>query len=110
MADFVIPTSTRQDRPHYTQRTTLDGTTYVLALNWNGREKRWMLSIRAADGTPIAEGLKVVIGWPLNRHVRGGPPGMLWAVDTTGAGTDPGLQDLGSRVRLIYTDAAGLNG
>lgn len=114
-----IPTSTTF--PLYSQTTTLDGVDYVLRFLWNQREGSWFFSLLDADEDPIVEGLKVVVNLPLLRLVTDErkPPGVLLAVDTTApevdraAGEkvlalDPGLEDLGERVLLLYFSEAEL--
>lgn len=105
MAYFTVPT--RPDVPAYTQRTTLDGATYVLTFRWNERASYWTLSIADQDDQPIALGLALVTGSMLLRRCRKAtrPPGELLVVDTTGGGGDPGLSDLGTRYALVYVDA-----
>jgi len=85
----------------------LDGVTYRLGFRWNARASAWFMSLATEDETPIASGIKVVADWPLLRGVRGGlrPPGELLAVDTSGQQTDPGRDDLGRRVELVYVEA-----
>lgn len=112
-----IPTSTTF--PFYSQTTTLDGQDYVFRFLWNQREGTWFFSLLDADEDPIVEGLKVVVNLPLLRLVTDErkPPGVLLAVDTTApevdrtAGEkvlalDPGLEELGERVLLLYFSEA----
>lgn len=112
MPQNVIPTE-RETRGNYSQRTVLDGREYLLLFRWNQREGRWYLTISDQDGAPIVSGVKIVVNFPLitNRIVDARrPPGEIFATDTTGADIDPGLDDLGSRVVLIYIDAADIPG
>jgi hypothetical protein len=106
MAVFRIPTSTDPERPHYTQRTSLDGRTYLLELRWNGRQARWFLDLYTANGSVIRTGILIRVNWPLLRLVTDerAPPGVLMAIDRSGALKDPGLTELGSRVELLYFD------
>lgn len=112
-----IPTSTTF--AFYSQTTTLDGQDYVFRFLWNQREGTWFFSLFDADEDPIVEGLKVVVNLPLLRLVTDErkPPGVLLAVDTTApevdrsAGEkvlalDPGLEELGERVLLLYFSEA----
>jgi len=91
--------------PHYTQRTSLDGREYQLELQWNQREARWYLGLADEHGESIHR-CKLVLDWPLLRRVRGTrrPPGSLVAVDATGSMLPPTLDDLGTRVQLVYVD------
>lgn len=101
------------DLPHFDFQVELDAITYTLELRWNERDEAWYLSVLTAEEEPLLLGRKVVVGAPLWARFRtaGLPPGDVVAVDTQGTDTDPGLEDLGRRVRLIYTpfaDAAAL--
>lgn len=108
-----IPTSTAFT--DYRQTTTLEGRDYILRFLWNQREGSWFFSLFDADEDPIVEGVKVVVGFSLLRLVTDErrPPGVLLAVDTTApvpdraAGEkvlalDPGIDELGERVLLLY--------
>jgi hypothetical protein len=103
-----IPTST--ELPSYVQRTTLEGREYVLAFDWNEREGRWFFDVLDSEETPLAVGLKVVVGFPLLRRKTDPrlPPGDFLAIDTSDTGADPGFAELGGRVRLCYLEAAEL--
>jgi hypothetical protein len=105
MAYLTVPT--RADVPAYTQRTALDGVTYVLTFRWNERASYWTLSIADQDAAPIASGLALLTGSMLLRRCVDArrPPGELVVVDTTGEGGDAGLSDLGTRFALVYADA-----
>jgi hypothetical protein len=102
MALIIIPTSITKS--NYVQNTTLDGVEYVLRFRWNQRESKWYLAIELPDETVLVAGIKVVADWPLLKMQTSEllPPGELFAVDSTGQETDPGLRDLGERVTLFY--------
>jgi hypothetical protein len=104
MSLLVLPT--RTDLLEYDFAIELDGTTYTIALRWNGRDSAWYLDIMDAERTPLAMGRKVVVGWPLfgRSKVAGLPPGRLFAMDTSGADQDPGKGELGGRVQLFYQE------
>ncbi len=108
----VIPL--RSDLPHFDLQVELEGTTYTLELRWNTRAEAWFLMVIDAQGeTVIRSGLRVVADHPLRLYEADRqPPGLLVAADTSGAGEDPGLHDLGARVQLFYFTAAelGLDG
>jgi hypothetical protein len=106
MASFIIPTKT--DNEHYTIEVELDGVLYELLLAWNHRAQSWFLSLSLLDGTPVVSGVRVVADIPLLHYCghESAPPGALMAMDTSGAGLDPGLTDLGGRVLLMYEEAA----
>lgn len=104
MTTWVLPT--RTDLDHYSEQVVLDDVTYTLDLRWNRRAERWFLAISDADG-PIVSGMKVIVDRPLLTHVGSSrkPPGVLMALDTSGAGEDPGIDELGDRVLLMYDEA-----
>lgn len=85
----------------------LEGRVYTLALRWAGRDARWYLDIFDEDRTPIYVGVAVVLNFPLAFRCASSEfwPGVLLATDTSGASLEPGLEDLGERVKLFYYDA-----
>lgn len=97
-----IPTTS--DQPHYTQVTTLDGRDYVLTFEYNFRDLSWYLDVADQDEVVIAAGLRLVVDWDLLQRCvdERRPPGILWCNDLSGAGLDPGPDDLGTRVELLY--------
>lgn len=98
------------DTPLFTERVKLDDRAYDLRFDWNGRERRWYLSI-AAEGQTIAAGVKVVGNWTLlltSRSHTLAPRGALVAVDFSDRrGAPPVFNELGQgrRVRLLYYSA-----
>ena len=108
MASYVLPL--RTDLPAYRFQVELEGRTYGLRLRWNERAAAWFLSVLTADDALLLSGVKVVVGVPLlRRHVDSRlPPGELMALDTARADAEAGLEELGARVVLTYTEAADL--
>lgn len=111
----TIPTSTILS--DYTKTLTLGGREYLFRFTWNQRAEKWFLSIFDQDELPIAVGIKVVVGAPLNHLITDerGPKGILYVFDTeavsdrTTIGVDPGLTNLGERHVLIYIDEDSVN-
>jgi hypothetical protein len=66
------------------------------------------VEIRDVNGVRLLSGRRVVVSLPLLARLRDPrlPAGELTAVDTTGANADPGVNDLGGRVRLLYFERA----
>ena len=93
------------DTPLWTSRVKLDDRFYDLRFDWNGRTRRWYLSI-GAEGQTIASGIKIVGNWTLLLCARShplAPRGALVAVDFSDRlGASPDFVDLGRRVRLLY--------
>ena len=96
--------------PNFDLQADLDGTTYTLAMRWNARLGAWFVRVLDATGVVVLMGdQRLVADFPVALYVTGRqPPGLLTAVDTSGAGLNPGFDDLGSRVILTYTTAAEL--
>lgn len=111
MAIHRIPTSL--SLVSYTQRTALDGRDYLLTFRWNQRESKWYLDIRDQDAVDIVLGIKIVVNKPLLGTLVTGearPPGDIIATDLTTVpddgkvAYDPGRNELGGRVVLLYFD------
>ena len=97
--------------PFQSVRVSLDGVSYTLDLRWNHRAAAFFLDLFDADRVPLMVGRRVVAGAMLTRqshHVPGMPPGEILVFDTAARDVDPGLDDLGVRVQLIYLDRAEL--
>ncbi len=94
--------------PAFLQRTSLDGVTFELDLNWNERESAWYIGVADADGLPLRVGVRMALNTPLLRSVADArrPAGELYAIDLDDTGVEAGLGDLGVRVVLIYVTAA----
>jgi hypothetical protein len=118
MAILEIPTRSGAENAVYTQRSDLDGRAYVLRFVYNQRETKWYVDLSDQDGVSIYAGIKLVSNFPLIRRVTDArrPPGELYVIDNFGQPdpdtgqpaaqvTDPGLDDLGVRHRLVYLDA-----
>lgn len=85
---------------YYRFSTTIDGASYLFDVRWNSRDAAWYFDVLEADETPIAHGLKLVLGCYIGRRlphplVR---DGVLVAVDLSGAAREATFDDLGTRV------------
>lgn len=98
---ITIPLSTDQ---LFSQVTTLSGTDYIFTFAWNEREDAWYMDLADQDGVAIQLSRKVTVDFPLITRCKDPrrPLGMLIAVDSSGAGLDPTLEDFGQRVQLVY--------
>jgi hypothetical protein len=105
MSTLVLPVT--PEAPRYEFSCTLEGRTFSFEFAWNERSEAWFLTVRDADGVDLAAGRRVVLGANLlGRSASAAlPPGMLLAVDTSGANTDTGRDDLGSRVKIVYVES-----
>lgn len=92
-------------------RVTLDGAEFVLRVRWNSRAQRWVLDLYDAAEAPLALNLVLNVGVGLlgafGRRADF-PAGELIAYDTSRTGAEAGVDDLGTRVRLYYVEAAEL--
>ncbi len=98
--------------PHVSVEVTLDGVAYEVRLRWNERGERWFFSLFDAEGQSLAPGRALVLDFPLlGRFLRNRsrlPAGQFVAVDTADSGEEAGLDELGTRVQLLYVPASEL--
>jgi len=105
---LVLPT--RTDLARYSFDVELDGVTFTFSFEWNDRDSGWYFSISDVNAVPLLSGRRVVLDYPLiniYRDIRL-PAGSLVAIDTSSKDEEPGLTDLGERVKLIYLTRAEL--
>jgi len=107
MATLELPIEA--DARHYFYTLELDGRTYGLEFLWNERDEGWSLAVQDDAGAELARA-RIVVGFPLFRRCLDErlPPGEFIALDTSGADLEPGVDDLGGRVKLLYMEAATL--
>jgi hypothetical protein len=108
MATLLIPTI--PGAAYHSFKTRLQGRDFIFRLSFNEREERWYLSLLDEEETPLLQSVKLLANWPLLRHYRFDPrlpPGELMAIDPTGNGDPPTLDELGEglRVELTYFEA-----
>ncbi len=109
-----IPLDQRNGAPLFEVDTQLGDDLVSLTFRWNssanGRRGSWFMDIRDRDDSPIALGVKLVLGVNLARTsthpilLRN----LLRLVDTTQSGEEATLDDLGTRVLLLNFTAAEL--
>lgn len=93
----------------FTLSVSLFGVQYGMRFFFNIRDQSWALDFNAPDGSPIMQGMRCITGFDLLAVVTDSrkPPGYLMLIDTAiagGVGNEPGLNDLGRRVKLVYND------
>lgn len=109
MAIFEIPVPTSA----YSSMTVdLDNQTFMLVFRWNTRETAWYMDLAEVDGTPIANGLKVVCNTDISGRFRavGAPKGSLLFIGESLSALRPGRNELNGRVKLYYYDEAEITG
>ncbi len=118
--------------PSYRMAVTLGTADFLMDVTWNDRDGNptgaangagaWYMDLYLPDETPIAGGIKIVLGTFLGLRVADVrmPHGLLQAVDTSAtnangtatadpsAGVDAGLDDLGARVIVRFWSLAEL--
>jgi hypothetical protein len=89
--------------PRYRFSTTLERRTYLFDVRWNTRADSWYIDILDEDESPLARGVKLVLGAYL--AIRSAhadlPTGLMFAIDQSGRGVEAGFDDLGTRV-VVY--------
>lgn len=107
MATLILPANS--DAPYYDFDVDLEGSSYTFEFYWNARSAAWFLTVYDATGDAIVAGRRVVLGVPLfGRSVDTRlPPGFLIAIDTGTTEEDPGRNDLGTRVVIVYVESTG---
>lgn len=90
--------------PNYRVGTTLNNVTYIFDVRWSTREGAWYFDIRDEDESMIRAGVKIVLGALLGRRSADArfPPGAFETFDLTYTGREAGLDDIGTRVVVLY--------
>lgn len=98
----------QKDTPRFQFEIDLDAVSVIFRFEWNDRLDSWFFDLLTTAEEPIVSGVRVTVGIPLWNRFRDPriPPGILEAVDTSGAGVDPAFEDLGDRVLLVYVNAS----
>lgn len=96
----------RNDVEAFRYRVDLDSRTYGIFISWNERDARWMIYLSDSANTEIASSVLLlnVDLWTRFR-LPNTPPGVMFLIDPTGSTEECGRFDLGSRCRLIYSEA-----
>jgi hypothetical protein len=83
----------------------LSGVQYIFDVRWNARDAAWYFDLLAEDETPIRSGIKIVLGTSLGSSSTAAffQNNILVAVDLSNGGRDAELDDLGTRVRLLWS-------
>jgi hypothetical protein len=97
-------------RPAFTVAVQLASVSFELSFRWNARAAAWIFSMKqSGTSEDIVTGIPVRTNGYLYRFLRSGMPlGMFYVLDTSGAGEDPGRDELGGRVRIYFLEAGEL--
>jgi hypothetical protein len=88
----------------YRFTTVIDDVQYTFKVRWNSLDAAWYFDVLDFDGTPIVEGIKIVLGVYLARHSSHPlfTKGVMLARSLAQPHRDPGFDDLGIRVEMRY--------
>lgn len=88
----------------YRFSTQIESVEYAFDVRWNARAAAWYFDVLEQDGTPIAYGIKIVLGAYLGKIVihRLFRTGVMVAIDTTRASREATFDDLGTRVEVRW--------
>lgn len=96
--------------PDETATFVLEDVSYKIRTRYNERAGAWFADVSLEDGTAIATGRKIVVGWAISGLRESSAdrlPGILYATDTSAKDEDPTVDDLGTRVLLRYLESTG---
>lgn len=99
---LILPTF--DDSSAYEYLIGLEGRDYRLRYTYSERVDAWHLDVELADGTALATGVRLVANLPLLRRYIDDrlPPGVLVALAMADPPADPGRDDLGEQVVMVY--------
>lgn len=104
----ILEIPVRSDVPFYDMDITLEGTAYFFEFYFNKRKDRWIMDILNQQKEPV------LLGTPLLTDVEmfdrfafdEMPPGLFVVLNLETNQLNPGRNDLGGIVKLIYEEAA----
>jgi hypothetical protein len=104
MSILEIPLSNNET--NYLIDVVLSGIEYKLRLLYNVRASFWSISIYEIDDTPIVEGVRLVINYPIFENIvnKKLPKGRLYLIDVSDTKIEALQDDLGTRCVLVYDD------
>ncbi len=110
MAMWVIPIDNAATNGAWSQTVDLANEEFKLDFQWNSREGFWYFNLSDASESLIKAGIKIVTNFTLTSRITDirKPAGNLIAIDTRETdgipAQDPGLEDLGVNVELIFVE------
>ena len=97
----------RSDVKSYEFTIELDGFVFTLRFKFNDRSGQWGMSIADAQNNDILSGIVLLTNIDLVNDVvkEELPLGRFFLIDESGEDKNPGPDDLGNDVKLIYVEA-----
>lgn len=91
--------------------TVIDQVQYIFKVRWNSRVKAWYFDVQEADGTPIVQGVKIVLGVVLGRWSNHSLflQGAFFARSHEQVHADPTFDNLGTAVEVWYFNRGDLS-
>ena len=89
-------------------KISLDGVTYTFDLDFNDRSGRYRLNIFDTQENELIFGIPMLINYDLLKYHKYNPllpQGTLFLVNLEEDNVDPGIDDLGSSVIMVYDEA-----
>lgn len=86
---------------------------FIINTRWNSRDAAWYIDIYENDYTPVALGLKLVLGSNIGRsykHKVFFQEHFLQVVDTSGSRKDAAYDDLGGRIVVVHMSMSEFKG
>ena len=97
---FMIPW---QNAPEFQFEISLDGTVYVLRMQWNNTAGSWAMDVYSREMLPLSLGARLVFGVP----VPHGPANLMPPGIFVPFGEEPNYQNMiDGTARLIYLSGA----
>lgn len=104
MATLELPV--RSDVKAYSFSLELDGLLYTFRFRFNDRTGLWSMDIADSIDNDILNGVSLLINVPLIDVTKTLlPPGEFILIDETGEDRNPGADDLGNDIKLLYQEA-----
>lgn len=103
MINYEIPIESIE--PFFDLRIDILNIEYILELSWNNEGNFWTISMFTADKTPIFLCRKLILNYDIFSYCSHPllPQGNLRAVDESNTLKECDFDDLGNRIKLIYS-------
>jgi len=103
----LIELPLRNDVDSFEYRINLDGSTYTLSFAWNTRDERWFIYLRTGAREDIAFSPLLLNADLWSRFkLSAAPQGVMFLMDPSLQPHECGRYELGSRCKLLYSEAS----
>lgn len=103
MINYEIPIESIE--PFFDLRIDILNIEYILEFSWNNEGNFWTISMFTSDKTPIFLGRKLILNYDIFSYCSNPllPTGSLRAIDESNTLKECDFDDLGNRIKLIYS-------